>query len=51
MQMDCDQPEVVLDFLLFDFGKREAKVDVAAAEKLAEGGNFIRGNQHVAFGD
>lgn len=44
------QPELTLDYLLFDFGKREAKVDAATAEKLAAGANFIRANQEVAFG-
>jgi outer membrane protein len=43
------QPEITLDYLLFDFGKREAKVDSAVARKLAAGANFIRTNQQVAF--
>jgi outer membrane protein len=43
------QPEITLDYLLFDFGKREAKVDAAVAQKLAAGANFIRTNQDVAF--
>jgi outer membrane protein len=43
------QPEVTLDYLLFDFGKREAKVDTATAQKLAAGANFIQTNQDVAF--
>jgi outer membrane protein len=42
-------PEVTLDYLIFDFGKRGAKVDAAAAEKLAAGANFIQANQEVAF--
>jgi outer membrane protein len=42
-------PEVALDYLLFDFGKREAKVDQATAEKLAAAAGFIRANQTVAF--
>jgi outer membrane protein len=42
-------PEVTLDYLIFDFGKREAKVDTAAAQKLASGSLFIRANQTVAF--
>lgn len=42
-------PEVTLDYLIFDFGKREAKVDAATAEKLAAGANFIQANQNVAF--
>jgi outer membrane protein len=43
-------PEVTLEYLIFDFGKREAKVDAATAEKLAAGANFIQANQEVAFG-
>jgi len=43
------QPELTLDYLLFDFGKREARVDAAVAQKLAAGANFIRTNQDVAF--
>ena len=42
-------PELTLDYLLFDFGKRGARVDSATAEKLAAGANFIRANQQVAF--
>jgi outer membrane protein len=43
------EPEVTLDYLLFDFGKREAKVDAATAEKIAAGANFIQANQEIAF--
>jgi outer membrane protein len=43
------QPEIALDYLLFDFGRREAKVDSAVAQKLASGAHFIRTNQEVAF--
>jgi outer membrane protein len=43
------QPEVTLEYLLFDFGKREAKVDAATAQKLAAGAQFILENQTVAF--
>ena len=42
-------PELTLDFLIFDSGKREARVDAATAQKLAAGANFIRANQEVAF--
>ncbi|WP_263366542.1 TolC family protein [Edaphobacter bradus] len=42
-------PEVTLDYLIFDFGKREGRVDAATAEKLAAGANFIQANQQVAF--
>ena len=43
------EPEIALEYLLFDFGKREAKVDAATAQKLAAGANFIQANQEVAF--
>ena len=43
------QPEITLQYLLFDFGKREATVDSATAEKLAAGANFIQANQQVAY--
>jgi outer membrane protein len=43
------EPEVTLEYLLFDFGRREAKVDAATAQKLAAGANFIQVNQEVAF--
>jgi outer membrane protein len=43
------QPEVALQYLVFDFGKREASIDAAKAEALAAGANFIEANQEVAF--
>lgn len=43
------QPEVTLEYLIFDFGKREAEVDAATAQKLAAGAYFIQANQDVAF--
>jgi outer membrane protein len=43
------KPEVALQYLIFDFGKREASVDSAKAEKLAAGADFIQVNQAVAF--
>jgi outer membrane protein TolC len=42
-------PELTLNYLLFDFGKREAQVDAATAAKLAAGANFIQANQDVAY--
>jgi outer membrane protein len=42
-------PQVTLEYLIFDFGKRGATVDAATAEKLAAGANFIQANQDVAF--
>jgi outer membrane protein len=50
VEVPAIQPEVTLDYLIFDFGKRGAKVDAATAEKIAAGANFIYANQEVAFG-
>src|SRR5208282_651463 len=43
------QPEVTLQYLIFDFGKREASVDSAKAESLAQGAEVIQVNQALAF--
>ncbi len=43
------QPEVTLQYLIFDFGKREASVASAKAEKLAAGAEVIQVNQALAF--
>jgi outer membrane protein len=43
------RPEVVLQYLIFDFGKREAGVHSANAEKLAAGADVIQVNQALAF--
>jgi len=43
------QPEVTLQYLIFDFGKREASVDSARAEKLTAGAGVIQVNQALAF--
>jgi len=43
------EPEVALEYLIFDFGKREASVDSAKAEKLAAGADVIQVNQALAF--
>jgi outer membrane protein len=43
------QPEVALQYLIFDFGKREATVDAAKAEKFAAGADVIQVNQALAF--
>jgi TolC family type I secretion outer membrane protein len=43
------EPEITLQYLLFDFGRREARMDAAAAEKLISGAYFIHANQEVAF--
>ncbi len=43
------QPEVTLQYLIFDFGRRNARVDAAMAQRLAAGANFVATNQDVAF--
>jgi outer membrane protein len=43
------QPEITLQYLLFDSGKRKASVDTATAEMLVAGANFMEINQSVAF--
>ncbi len=43
------RPEVTLQYLIFDFGKREANVDSANADKLAAGADVIQVNQALAF--
>lgn len=43
------RPEVTLEYLIFDFGKRAANVDSAKADQLAAGGDFIQANQTLAF--
>ena len=43
------RPEVALQYLIFDFGKRGASVDSAKDEKLASGADIIRVNQVLAF--
>jgi outer membrane protein len=43
------QPEITLQYLLFDSGRRKASVDAATAETLVAGANFIQTNQDVAI--
>jgi outer membrane protein len=43
------RPEVTLQYLIFDFGKRESKVASAMEEKLAAGADVIQVNQALAF--
>jgi outer membrane protein TolC len=43
------RPEVTLQYLIFDFGKRGANVDSAKAEKLSAGADVIQVNQALAF--
>jgi outer membrane protein len=49
VELPVVQPEITLQYLIFDFGKREGRVDEAAAQKIAAGANFIAANQQVAF--
>jgi len=43
------RPEVTLQYLIFDFGKREATVDSAKQEKFAAGADVTQVNQALAF--
>jgi len=43
------QPALTLQYLLFDFGRRSARVDAARADKVAAGAVFVQVNQDVAF--
>jgi outer membrane protein len=43
------RPEVTLQYLIFDFGKRAANVDSAKAEKVAAGADVIQVNQALAL--
>src|SRR5215472_9130058 len=43
------EPEVTLQYLIFDFGKREGTVGAAKAERLAAGADVIQVNQALAF--
>jgi outer membrane protein len=43
------EPAVTLEYLIFDFGKREGNVDAAKAEKLVAGADVIQVNQALAF--
>jgi outer membrane protein len=43
------KPEITLQYLIFDFGKREASVDSAKQEKLVAGADVIQVNQALAF--
>jgi outer membrane protein TolC len=43
------KPEVTLQYLIFDFGKREGTVSSAKAEKFAAGADVIQVNQALAF--
>ena len=43
------RPEVTLQYLIFDFGKRGASADSAKEEMLAAGADIIQVNQALAF--
>jgi outer membrane protein len=43
------RPEVALQYLIFDFGKREGTVDSAKQETLVAGADVIQVNQALAF--
>jgi outer membrane protein len=49
VELPTIRPEVTLEYLIFDFGKREATVDSAKNEKLAAGADVIQVNQQLAF--
>ncbi|HTY84190.1 MAG TPA: TolC family protein [Silvibacterium sp.] len=49
VELPIVRPEVTLQYLIFDFGKREANVDSANAERLAAGADVIQVNQALAF--
>lgn len=49
VELPIVKPEVTLQYLIFDFGKRGANVDFANQEKLAAGADVIRVNQALAF--
>jgi len=48
VEVPAIQPEITLQYLIFDFGGREAKIDAASAQKIAAGALFIQENQDVA---
>src|ERR1700761_1433729 len=49
VELPVVRPEVALEYLIFDFGKRRAGVDSAKEEKLAAGADVIQVNQALAF--
>jgi len=49
VEVPAVQPQLTLQYLLFDSGRRGARVDAALAEKIAAGANFVQANQDVAF--
>jgi outer membrane protein len=49
VELPVVKPEITLQYLIFDFGKREASVDSAKQEKLVAGADVIQVNQALAF--
>jgi outer membrane protein len=49
VELPVVRPEVTLQYLIFDFGKREANVNWAKQEMLAAGADVIQVNQALAF--
>lgn len=49
VELPVIKPEVALQYLIFDFGKREASVDFAKEEKFVAGADVIQLNQALAF--
>ena len=49
VEVPAIQPEITLQYLIFDFGGREARIDAASARKIAAGALFIQENQDVVF--
>jgi outer membrane protein len=49
VEVPAVRPEVALQYLIFDFGKREASVGSAKDEEFAAGADVIQVNQALAF--
>ena len=49
VELPVVRPEVTLQYLIFDFGKRGANVDFAKDERLAAGADVVEVNQALAF--
>jgi outer membrane protein len=49
VELPIIEPQVTLEYLILDFGKRKAGVDSAKEEKLAAGADVIQVNQALAF--
>ena len=49
VEVPAIRPAVTLQYLIFDFGKREASVDSAKEDMLASGADVIQVNQALAF--